>query len=83
MIFLYGWPGEITLWMKNAVLTLDVVLIAGDGRISRIVANTTPRSEATISSRGPGRGVLELLAGATQRLAIKPGDRGRLADLAD
>jgi uncharacterized membrane protein (UPF0127 family) len=80
MIFLYESPREITMWMKNTILSLDVVFIAEDGRITRIVANTTPMSEATISSRGPVRAVLELLAGAAQRLAIKPGDRVRLAD---
>ena len=80
MIFIYESPREITMWMKNTILSLDMVFIAEDGRITRIVANTTPMSEATISSRGPVRAVLELLAGAAQRLAIKPGDRVRLAD---
>ena len=80
MIFIYESPREITMWMKNTILSLDMVFIAEDGRITRIVANTTPMSEATISSRGPVRAVLELLAGAAQRLAIKPGDRVRLDD---
>ena len=52
-----------------------MIFIGEDGRIKRIVANTTPMSEATISSRGPVSAVLELLAGAAKRLAIKPGDQ--------
>ena len=52
-----------------------MLFIGEDGRIKRIVANTTPMSEATISSRGPVSAVLELSAGAAKRLAIKPGDR--------
>ena len=80
MIFLYETPREVSMWMKNTILSLDLVFIAEGGRITRIVANTTPMSEATISSRGPVRAVLELLAGAAQRLAIKPGDRVRLDD---
>ena len=78
MIFLYDSPREIAMWMKNTILSLDMLFIAEAGRITRIVANTTPMSEATIASRGPVRAVLELLAGAAQRLAIKPGDRVRL-----
>ncbi len=80
MIFLYEKPREISMWMKNTILSLDMVFIAEDGRIARIVANTTPMSEATIPSRGPVRAVLELLAGAAKRLAIKPGDHVRLDD---
>ena len=82
MIFLYDGPREISMWMKNTILSLDMVFIGEDGRIKRIVANTTPMSEATISSRGPVIAVLELLAGAAKRLAIKPGDQIELAGLA-
>ena len=80
MIFLYENPREISMWMKNTILSLDMLFIAEDGRITRIVANTSPMSEATIPSRGPVRAVLELLAGAAERLAIEPGDHVRLDD---
>ena len=81
MIFIYDSPHEVSMWMKNTILSLDMAFIAEDGRITRIVANTTPMSEATIPSRGPVRAVLELLAGAAKRLAIKPGDHVRLDGL--
>ena len=77
MIFIYESPRVISMWMKNTILSLDMVFIAEDGKITRIVANTIPMSEATISSLGPVRAVLELLAGAAKRLAIKPGDHVR------
>ena len=78
MIFLYDYPRDVSMWMKNTILSLDMVFIAEDGRIARIVTNTAPMSEATIPSRGPVRAVLELPAGAAKRLAIKPGDLVRL-----
>ncbi len=78
MIFLYDSPRDVSMWMKDTILSLDMVFIAEDGRVTRIVANTTPMSEASIPSRGPVRAVLELLAGAAKRLAIKPGDHVRL-----
>ena len=78
MIFIYDSPREISMWMKNTILSLDMIFIAEDGQITRIVSNTTPMSEATIPSLGPVRAVLELLAGAAKRLAIKPGDHVRI-----
>lgn len=80
MIFFYDPPSDISMWMKNTILSLDMIFIAQNGRITRIVANTTPMSVATISSRGAIRAVLELNAGAAKRLAIKPGDYVRLDD---
>ena len=75
MLFLYDPPSEMAMWMRNTILSLDMLFIAADGRIARIVANTTPMSEATIESRGAVGAVLELRAGSAKRLGIKPGDR--------
>ena len=76
MLFIYGPPPrEVTMWMRNTILSLDMLFIAADGRVARIVANTTPMSEATIESREPVAAVLELLAGSARRLGIRPGDR--------
>lgn len=75
MLFIYDSPGTISMWMKNTILSLDMLFIAGDGRITRIVANTIPMSETIIGSRDTARAVLELNAGAARRLGIKTGDR--------
>ena len=75
MLFIYDSPGKVAMWMKNTILSLDMLFIAGDGRITRIVANTIPMSETVIGSRGTVRAVLELNAGAARKLGIKTGDR--------
>ena len=75
MLFLYPVPQPVGMWMKNTYIPLDMLFIADDGRISHIAANTTPHSEATISSNGPARAVLELNAGTAERLGIEVGDR--------
>ncbi len=75
MLFIYDPPSEVSMWMRNTILSLDMLFIAADGRITRIAANTTPMSEATIESRGPVSAVLELLAGSAKRLGIRPGNR--------
>ena len=75
MLFLHPSERELSMWMKNTFLPLDMLFIAADGRITRIAARTVPQSLATISSEGPALAVLELNAGTAERLGIKPGDR--------
>ena len=75
MLFPYGTPQEITMWMKNTYASLDMVFIRGNGIIHRIETNTEPMSERVIASEGPVTAVLELAAGAAAKLGIKPGDR--------
>jgi uncharacterized membrane protein (UPF0127 family) len=61
--------------MKNTYVSLDMVFINPEGVVSHIAARTEPLSEAIIPSRGPALAVLELAAGAAERLGIKPGDK--------
>ncbi len=73
MLFVYDPPRPVSMWMRNTYLPLDMLFIAPDGRISRIVERTVPLSEENIPSRGTVRAVLELNAGTADRLGIKPG----------
>ena len=75
MLFPYDPPRELTMWMKNTYIPLDMVFIRADGVIHRIEVRTEPLSEAVISSGGPMAAVLELAGGAAERLGLKPGDR--------
>jgi uncharacterized membrane protein (UPF0127 family) len=75
MLFDFQRDQEIAMWMKNTYIPLDMIFIQGDGTIRRIAENTTPLSEATIPSRGPVRGVLEVIGGTARRFGIKAGDR--------
>lgn len=75
MLFDFGRTRMISMWMKNTVVSLDMVFIHADGKVARVVESTTPLSLATISSGEPARGVLEVVAGTAKRLGLKPGDR--------
>jgi uncharacterized membrane protein (UPF0127 family) len=75
MLFDFHREQEATFWMKNTYVPLDMIFIRADGRIHRIAANTTPLSEALVSSGGPVRAVLEVIAGTARKLGIAPGDR--------
>ena len=75
MLFPYSPPREVTMWMKNTYIPLDMIFIRADGVVHRIEARTEPFSEAVIASGGPMAAVLELAGGAAERMGLKPGDR--------
>lgn len=77
MLFPYGRLQEITMWMRNTYIPLDMVFIRQDGVIHRIEARTEPLSDRVISSGGEVFAVLEIAGGAAERQGIKPGDRVR------
>ncbi len=75
MLFIYGRPAVQNMWMKNTLIPLDMLFIAGDGRIVSIVQRAVPLSLQTISSGAPVTGVLEVNGGTVSRLKISVGDR--------
>lgn len=75
MLFPYLPPQEITMWMKNTYISLDMVFIKPDGLVHRIAKGTEPFSEAVIASQGPAMAVLEIRAGVADKIGLKPGDK--------
>jgi uncharacterized membrane protein (UPF0127 family) len=75
MLFDFSPEQQISMWMKNTYISLDMIFIRADGRILRIAENTEPMSTKIISSGGLARGVLEVPAGTAQKYGIAPGDR--------
>jgi uncharacterized membrane protein (UPF0127 family) len=75
MLFDFHQEQEVSFWMQNTYIPLDMVFIRGDGRILRIAENTEPLSTRLIPSNGPVRAVLEVIGGTTRKLGIAPGDR--------
>ena len=75
MLFDFTPDQEVSMWMQNTYISLDMIFIQADGRILRIAENTKPLSESIISSNGKVRGVLEVIAGTAKKFGIAPGDR--------
>jgi hypothetical protein len=75
MLFDYGKPRPVAMWMKNTNISLDMLFIREDGTIAAIAENTVPQSLDTISVQEPVRGVLEMAAGTVKRLGLRPNDR--------
>ncbi len=75
MLFPYSPPQEISMWMKNTYISLDMVFIKADGSVLRVATGTEPFSEKVVASEGDAVAVLEVIAGTAARIGIKPGDR--------
>jgi uncharacterized membrane protein (UPF0127 family) len=74
MLFDFGTPQPISMWMKNTYIPLDMLFIEADGTVRRIAERTTPHSERSIPSNGPVRYVLEIMGGQADALGIEAGD---------
>jgi len=75
MLFVHESPKQLSMWMKNTYIPLDMVFIDSNGHIQQIVEQTTPHSLATISSKEPAMAVLEIAGGEAKRLGLHPGQR--------
>jgi uncharacterized protein len=75
MLFDFHRDQEVSFWMQNTYISLDMIFIRGDGQILRIEENTVPLSTRMIPSRGAVRAVLEVIGGTSRKLGIAPGDR--------
>ncbi len=75
MLFDFSPEQEVSMWMKNTFIPLDMIFIRADGRILRIAEDTVPQSTKIIPSRGLAKGVLEVIAGTAKKYGIAPGDR--------
>jgi uncharacterized membrane protein (UPF0127 family) len=75
MLFLYDREQDISMWMKNTYIPLDMIFVRRDGVISRIETHTEPFSESIISSQSDVLAVIEVGGGNAGKLGVKPGDR--------
>lgn len=74
MLFDFGQPRPVSMWMKNTYISLDMLFIRPDGTIAYIAENTVPKSLDTIGITEPVLAVLELPAGTVKAKDIRAGD---------
>ena len=75
MLFAYGQNRHGSMWMKNTLISLDIIYIRQDGTIANIQKNATPLSLESLPSQGMVFAALEINGGLAEDLGIKPGDR--------
>ena len=74
MLFEFDADMPLTFWMKDTVLSLDLIFVDSHGVVENVAANAEPMSESIIASAAPARAVLELNAGTAASIGLKPGD---------
>jgi len=74
MIFVYDPPANVSMWMKNTLLPLDMVFVDGNGCVVNVKHDAQPGSLAIISAGMPVALVVELRAGTAKALGIGAGD---------
>jgi uncharacterized membrane protein (UPF0127 family) len=75
MFFGYSKSFEITMWMKNTYISLDMIFIKKNGVVHRIAKGTEPFSESVVASQGDVLAVLEVAAGVADEIGLKAGDK--------
>ncbi|WP_114520750.1 DUF192 domain-containing protein [Altererythrobacter sp. ZODW24] len=75
MLFPRDGTAQASFWMRNTYIPLDLIFVGVDGRISNIIANAQPYSEAPLLSDGVAAAVLELNGGRAEELGIVAGNK--------
>jgi len=75
MLFDFHEDQPVKFWMHNTYISLDMIFIAGDGRVVHVAENAKPLSDDMILSGRPVRAVLEVIAGTARKFGIAAGDR--------
>lgn len=74
MIFRFDHPDMQSFWMKNTIISLDILFIDDKGVINTIHKKTVPYSEKSLPSKQRSQFVVEVVGGFCDRHGIKEGD---------
>lgn len=74
MFFIFPGESERSFWMKNTILSLDLLFVNGRNEIVTIHKNAVPFDRSNYSSDAPAKYVVEVLAGFTDKYNIAVGD---------
>jgi hypothetical protein len=75
MLFIYDRPERHSFWMKNTIISLDIIFVDETKEIINIYHSTTPKSLKSLPSTRPALYVVEVNSGFTEKNDIKEGDK--------
>ncbi len=75
MLFIFDEDEERSFWMKNTLISLDMVHINSRGLVVGVIENVEPLTLTPRQTGHPARYVLELVAGRVAELGIRPGTK--------
>jgi hypothetical protein len=74
MLFDFKEEREVSFWMRNTFIPLDMIFIGADGVVKTIHVNARPHDVTGIPSQVPVQFVLEIPGGRSVEIGLKPGD---------
>lgn len=83
MIFLFDESEQLSFWMHNTYLPLDMIFIREDMSVLGVVENAEPQTDDPREVPGMSKYVLEVNAGYARRHGIGPGTRVRFVNIAN
>lgn len=76
MFFIFDQPNILNFYMKNTLVSLDIIFIDQDFKVINIHKNTQPlNAQILYSSIKPAMFVIELKAGSAEKYQILPGSQ--------
>lgn len=72
-----------SFWMKNTLISLDIIFISAKRTIVSIQKRATPLSLEPLPSKGPATHVLEILGGQADAFGIKEGMKVEFENIRD
>jgi len=81
MLFLFDRPAQLTFWMKNTLIPLDMIFIGADRRIVGIVENAEPQTLTSRRVEGLSQYVLEINGGFAAKLGLTAGSEVEFRDV--
>lgn len=75
MLFIFPYEEQQSFYMKNTILSLDIIYVNKNLEIVTIFKNTTPFSLDSLPSDAPAQYVIEVNAGYTNKNNIEIGDK--------
>jgi uncharacterized membrane protein (UPF0127 family) len=81
MLFLFPREQQLSFWMKNTLIPLDIIFIRADYSVLGIVENAEPMTEQNRFVSGSSQFVLEVVGGWATRHGIISGSRVKFDDV--
>jgi uncharacterized protein len=74
MLFDFEEVREVSFWMRNTFIPLDMIFISPDGTVETVHEQAQPLDPTSIPSGVPVRFVLEIPGGRSAAIGLRPGD---------
>jgi uncharacterized protein len=74
MLFVFDKEAIYPFWMKDTLISLDIVWVAADYRVVHIETHTLPLNTRRLIPSAKAKYVLEVVAGSVKKSGIRVGD---------